>query len=69
MMRVGVLEKKNDTLFMPQQTLKERYPMSQYLKSPETNKRLAQFEALGLQPSYETLDGLNANFTDKELSE
>ena len=67
MMRVGVLDKKQDAIFMPQETLKSKFPVSQFLKSPAIDKKLQKLKDMGFSPSYETLEGLNVYPSDKEI--
>ena len=67
MMRVGVLDKKHDVMFMPQEDLKSKHPISMYLKSPAIDKKLQQLKDFGMQPRYTSLDRLNVYPGDEGL--
>jgi len=54
---------------MPQESLKERYPVSGFLKSPSVDAKIAKLKSLGLEPNLEQMRGLNLYPKDGDLAE
>ena len=49
--------------------MKERYPLSGFLKSPAVDAKIAKLKSLGLEPSLEQMRGLNLYPKDGDLAE
>jgi len=52
-MRSAVVDRSKDPLFNTQQTLKEKYPLSMFLKLPAAQSKMDKLLDVGLQPSYD----------------
>lgn len=48
--------------------MKERYPVSGFLKSPAVDAKIAKLKSLGLEPSLEQMRGLNLYPKDGDLA-
>lgn len=56
LMRSAVVDRSKDPLFNTQQTLKEKYPLSMFLKLPAAQSKMDKLLDVGLQPSYDQFD-------------
>lgn len=56
MMRDAVVDRNYDPLFLEQKSLKEKYPMSDFLKLPEAERKMALLKSKGVHPTYASMD-------------
>ena len=68
LMRQSVLDYKEDPLFKTQKSLKEKYPISSFLKTPEIQAKYDKLKALGLEPSIDQLRGDDIFPGDPEIA-
>ena len=68
LMRQSVLDYKEDPLFKTQKSLKEKYPISSFLKTPEIQAKYDKLKALGIEPSLDQLRGDDIFPGDPEIA-
>jgi len=56
LMRDAVVDRHDDPLYIEQKSLKERYPISQFLKMPTVDRKKKQLKDLGIHPDYKSID-------------
>ena len=68
LLRQSVLDYKEDPLFKTQRSLKEKYPISSFLKTPEVEEKYQKLKALGLEPSLKQLRGSDVYPGDPDIA-
>lgn len=56
LMRLQAVDRSDDPLFREHKSMKERYPLQQFLKMPDIEKKKKQIAELGLMPTYKDID-------------
>lgn len=56
LMRNAVVDRNHDPLFREQKEMRERYPISEFLKMPEAQRKLKMLKEKGVAPSYKSVD-------------
>ena len=69
MMRQAAVDFREDPLFMNQKTLKEKYPLSEFLKTPAVEAKIAKLKALGIEPSIHSIKNKIPYPADPELAQ